>query len=86
MCNQDDATVKLILRGSKHEVSICKVKTGKWNEETFYVFFQHISFILAKSYYRLLYSEFQPERNKIGWGTWPAKPYKNFYRVMCFDQ
>ena len=67
MCNQDDATVKLILRGSKHEVSICKVKTGKWNEETCSVFFRHISFIFARSYYRLLYPEFQPERNKIGW-------------------
>ena len=34
MCNQDDATVKLIFNDPKHEVSICKVKTGKWNEET----------------------------------------------------
>ena len=44
-------------------------KTRKWNEETFYVFFRHISFIFQKSYYRLLYSEFQPERNEIRWGT-----------------
>ena len=31
------------------------------------MFFRHISFIFARSYYRLLYLEFQPERNKIGW-------------------
>ena len=29
MCNLDNATIKLILNDSKHEVSICKVKTGK---------------------------------------------------------
>ena len=55
-------------------------------KKNFMCFFQRISFILAKIYYRLLYSEFQPERNKIRWGTRPAKPYKNFYRVLCFDQ
>ena len=29
MCNQDNAAVKLIFNDSNHEVSICKVKTGK---------------------------------------------------------
>ena len=29
MCNQDNATIKLIFNDSKHEVNICKVKTGK---------------------------------------------------------
>ena len=64
MCSLENATVKLILNDSKHVVSICKIKLESEMKKHF-VFFRHISFIFQKSYYRLLYSEFQPERNEI---------------------